>query len=106
MLKSSFINEEPKFLNHRVYKIFSYENFKGDLCNALGMSSDSFDEYDHKCTTKLNKDASEKKMLIRGNSKPHIYENLLRAIMRRSRILQIKRSILMIFKTIKDKETM
>ena len=34
MLKSSFLNEEPKFLNYRVYKTFPYENLKG---GALGI---------------------------------------------------------------------
>ena len=36
MLKSSVINEEePKFLNYKDYKTFSFENFKGDFSNAL-----------------------------------------------------------------------
>lgn len=47
MLKSSFINEEQKFLTYTVYKTFCLENSKGDLYNALWSSSNWIDELDH-----------------------------------------------------------
>ena len=34
-----------QFIHYRVYKTFSFENFKGDLSNTLGNSSDSFEEH-------------------------------------------------------------
>ena len=51
-----------------VYKAFSCENFKRDLSHALGISIDSFDDFDEIFTTKLNKNAPKKKKLMRGNS--------------------------------------
>ena len=39
---------------------------KGDLSNALGSSSNSFDELDDIFTTKLNKNAPKEKELIGG----------------------------------------
>ena len=75
MFKSSFNNEEPKFLNYRVYKTFCFENFKGDLSRDLGSNCDSCDEFKHILTTKLNKYDPKKKKLIRGNSKSHINRN-------------------------------
>ena len=35
MLKSSFINIEPKLLNYGDYKNFNFGNFKEDLSEAL-----------------------------------------------------------------------
>ena len=50
-----------------------FENFKRDLGNALGNSSDSFDEFDHIFTTKLNKHAGKKEKLIREKRLIEIY---------------------------------
>ena len=44
MLKSSFINIEPKLLNYREYKNFSFGNFKEDLSEALLDCRNSYDE--------------------------------------------------------------
>ena len=46
MLKSSFINIEPKLLNYRNYKNFKFENFKEDLSEALLICRNSYDEFD------------------------------------------------------------
>ena len=92
-LKSSFISEVPKFLNYRVDKTFSDENFKGNLSKALRSISDSFDKLDHVFTTKLNKHTPKKK-LIRRNSKPHINRNLRRAIMKMSSLKKIVNKIM------------
>ena len=61
-----------KFLNYKGYKTFSLESFKRDLSNALGSSSDSFDEFDHIFITKLNKHALKNKKLIKGKRKPQV----------------------------------
>ena len=84
ILKSS--NEEPKFLNFRVYENFPYENFKGDLSNAFGSSSNLFDEFDHIFMAKSDKHAPKKKELIRENSKPPINRKLRLVIMKSSRL--------------------
>ena len=52
--------------------LISLESFKRDLSNALGSSSDSFDEFDHIFITKLNKHALKNKKLIKGKRKPHV----------------------------------
>ena len=46
MLKSSFINIEPKLLNSREYKNFSFGNFKKNLGEALLDCRNSYDEFE------------------------------------------------------------
>ena len=86
MLKSCFNNTEPKLLNYRDFKHFSQENFKEDLSEALCDCGDSYDDFDHIFTSKLNKHAPKKKKWIRGNNKPHVNKALRQAIMKRSRL--------------------
>ena len=83
MLKSCFNNTEPKMLNYRDFKHFLQENFKEDLSEALYDCGDSYDDFDHIFTSKLNKHAPEEKKRIRGN-KPHVNKALRQAIMKRS----------------------
>ena len=97
MLKSSFIEEEQKFLNYKIYKTFSLENFTEDYSNALGSSSDSFNEVDHIFTTKLNKHATKKKKLIRGYSKSHINNHLPRlTLLMKQRITMILQELMIL----------
>ena len=86
MLKSCFNNIESKLLNYRDFKHFSQENFKEDLSEALCDCGDSYDDFDHIFTSKLNKHAPKKKKWIRGNNKPHVNKALRQAIMKRSRL--------------------
>ena len=86
MLKSCFNNTEPKLLNYRDFKHFSHENFKEDFSEALCDCGDSYDDFDHIFTSKLNKHAPKKKKWIRGNNKPHVNKALRQAIMKRSRL--------------------
>ena len=72
MLKSCFNNIESKLLNYRDFKHFSQENFKEDLSEAVCDCGDSYDDFDHVFTSKLNKHAPKKKKRIKGNSKPHV----------------------------------
>ena len=44
MLKSSFINIDPKLLNYRDYKNFDSGNFKGDLSEALLICTNTHNE--------------------------------------------------------------
>ena len=86
MLKTCFNNAEPKLLNYRDFKHFLQENFKEDLSEALCDCGDSYDDFDHIFTSKLNKHAPKKKKWIRGNNKPHVNKALRQAIMKRSRL--------------------
>ena len=67
MLKSSFINIEPKLLNYGDYKNFSFGNFKEDLSAALLICRNSCDEFESAFITALDKHASKKKKWLRGN---------------------------------------
>ena len=67
MLKSSFINIEPKLLNYGDYKNFSFGNFKEDLSAALLICRNSYDEFKSAFITALDKHASKKKKWLRGN---------------------------------------
>ena len=62
------------------------ENFKEDLNEALCDCGDSYDDFDHIFTSKLNKHAPKKKKWIRGNNKPHVNKALRQTVMKRSRL--------------------
>ena len=62
MLKSSFINIEPKLLNYRDYKNFNFGNFKEDLSEALLIGRNSY-EFESAFIAALDKHASKKKTL-------------------------------------------
>ena len=61
MLKSSFINIEPKLLNYRDYKNFNFGNFKEDLSEALLICRNSYNEFESAIITALDKHATKKK---------------------------------------------
>ena len=61
MLKSSFINIEPKLLNYRDYKNFNFGNFKEDLSEALLISRNLYDEFESAFITALDKHGPKKK---------------------------------------------
>ena len=86
MLKSCFNNTEPKLLNYRDFKHFSQKAFKEDLPEALCDWGNSYDDFEHIFTSKLNKPAPKKKKWIRGNNKPHVNKVLRQAIMKRSKL--------------------
>ena len=86
ILKSCFNNTELKLLNYRDFKHFSQEAFKENLSKALSDCSNSYDDFDHICTSKLNKHAPKKKKWIRGNNKPHVNKPLRQTFMKRSRL--------------------
>ena len=44
MLKSSFVNIEPKQLNYRDFRSFSFESFKEDLLTACTNSYETFED--------------------------------------------------------------
>ena len=85
MLKSSFINFEPKLLNYREYKNFSIGNFKEDLSEVLLDCRNSYDEFESAFITVSDKHAPKKKKWLRGNNKAHITKPLPQALMKRSK---------------------
>ena len=86
MLKSCFNNTEPKLLNYRDFKHFSQEVFKEDLREALCDCGNSYDDFEHNFTSKLNKHVLKKEKWIGGNNKPHVNKALHQAIMKRSKL--------------------
>ena len=60
MMKSSFINIEPKPLNYRECKNFNFGNFQEDLSEVLLICRDSYDEFESAFITALDQCAPEK----------------------------------------------
>ena len=83
MLKSSFVNIEPKQLNYRDSKNFSFERFKEDLLTAC---TNSYETLEDAFKTSLDKHAPKKKKWLRGNNKLHVNKMLRKAIMKRSKL--------------------
>ena len=61
MLKSCYSNTEPKLLNYRNFKHFSQEAFKEGLSEALCDCGNSYDDFEHIFTSKLDKHVPKKK---------------------------------------------
>ena len=85
MLKSCFNKTESKLINQRDFKHFSQEAFKEDLSEVFCDCGNSYDDFDHISTTKLNIDAPKNKNRMRGNNKSHVTKALAQA-MKRSRL--------------------
>ena len=86
LLKSSVVNIEPKQLNYRDFKNFSFEIFKEDLSEALAECTNSYETFEDAFKTSLDKYAPKKKKWLRGNNKPHVNKKLRQAIMKRSKL--------------------
>ena len=61
MLKTTFINNEPKLLKYRCCKNFSLDIFKDDLTENLINNCNSYDDFDHIFSCQLDKHAPRKK---------------------------------------------
>ena len=86
MLKSSFVNIEPKQLNYRDFKNFSFEIFKEDLRQALTECTNSYETFEDTSKTSLDKYAPKKKKCFRENKKSHVNKMLRKTIMKRSKL--------------------
>ena len=64
MLKSSFINNEPKLLNYREYKNLYFE--------PLLDCRNSYDKFENAFITALDKHVPKKKKWLRESNKPDI----------------------------------
>ena len=63
MPKIIFQKSEPKQLIYRDFKNFYFESFKNDLLENMVTCDRSYDEFDRKFTTVLNKRLKNKKWL-------------------------------------------
>ena len=82
MLKTTFINTEPKLMKYRCYKTFSLDIFQDDLTGKLMNECNSYDDFDHIFSCQLDKNAPQIKNWIRGNTKPQVNAKLSSAIMK------------------------
>ena len=61
MLKSSFVNIEPKEIKYRDFKNFSFESFMEDLSEVLTECTNSYETFEDAFKTSLYKYAPKKK---------------------------------------------
>ena len=76
MLKSSFVNTEPKQLNYRDSKNFSFESFKEGLSEVLTACTNSYETFEDGFKTSYDNYAPKKKKWLRGNKRPHVNKML------------------------------
>ena len=81
MLKSSVVNIEPKQLNYRDFKNFSFEIFKEDLSEVLTECTNSYETFED-----AFKYQPKKEKWLRENNKPHVNKMLRKAIMKISKL--------------------
>ena len=86
MLKSFCANIEPKQLNYRDFKNFSFESFKKVFSEVLTACTNSHEAFQDALKTSLDKYAPKKKKWLRGNDKSHVNKTLRKAIMKRSKL--------------------
>ena len=86
MLKTTFQKSKPKQLTYRDFKNFYFESLKNDLLENMVVRDRSYDEFDRKFSTVLNKRAPKKKKWLHGNQKPRINKTLRHEIMKRSKL--------------------
>ena len=86
ILKTTFEKEESKKVTYRNYKQFQWETFEKDLTISLRNCNCEYENYEQNFIEVLNTHAPKKVKILRGNHKPHYYNNLRKAIMKRSRL--------------------
>ena len=89
MLKTTFQKSELKQLISRDFKNFHFQSFKNDLLENMVTCGSSYDEFDRKFTTVLNKRAPKKNKWLRGNQKPHTDITLRHEVMKGSKLKNI-----------------
>ena len=89
-LKSKSIKLPPKEITYRCYKNFSLENFSQKIQeNFYYESINDYEKFRDMVVSTLNIYAPLKKVIIRGNSKPHMTKLLRKEIMKRSRLKNV-----------------
>ena len=80
MLKSCLNNTEPKLSDYRNFKHFLQEAFKEELSEAFCDCGNSYDDFEHFSTSKLNRHAPKNKKWIRGNNKAMLIKSYVRPL--------------------------
>ena len=86
ILKTTFEKEESKKVTYCNYKQFQWETFEKDLRSTLRNCNGEYENYEQNFVKVLNTHAPKKIKIFRGNHKLHYYNNLRKAIMKRSRL--------------------
>ena len=94
VMKTSYWKIEPRVINYRNYKSFSYEKFRESLLENLkgklsGNSDQSFSNFINPSNTVSDKQLPQKKKYIRGNQLPFMNKALSKAIMLRTNLRNI-----------------
>ena len=89
MFKITFQQSEPKQFIYRDFK--NFECFKNDLLKNMVTCDRSYNEFDKKFTTVLNKHAPKRKKWLRGNRTHHINKTLRHEIMKRPKLKNKRR---------------
>ena len=85
-MKTTLKCEESKKLIYRNYSNFSQKDFQSDLLLNIGDGKNNYFEFDKNFVETLDKHASKKTKIFRGNHKPLINKTLRKAIMKRSQL--------------------
>ena len=85
-MKATFEKEESKVLVYRDYKNFNFNCFKSELLSRFHHNNVTFTSFENNFVNVLNREATKKSKVFRGNQKPHLNESLRAAIMKRSRL--------------------
>ena len=86
VMKTTLKCEESKKLIYRNYSNFSQKDFQSDLLLNIGDGKNNYFEFDKNFVETLDKHASKKTKIFRGNHKPLINKTLRKAIMKRSQL--------------------
>ena len=85
ILKTKFEKFEPKKLIYRNFKQFDSEQFKLDICNSMSAVR-THAAFENTFVSILDKHASKKTEILRGNQTPYFNKKLRKQIMIRSRL--------------------
>ena len=82
MLKTTFKKEDSKRLIYRDNKNFNNKYFQTDLINELSKWFKNYEFFENVFVTVLDRRATRKPKILRGNQKPHVNKNLRKTIMK------------------------
>ena len=89
-LKSKSIKIPPKEVTYRCFKTFSFEYFSQIIQQQfLYGNINCYEKFENMVVNLLDIYAPVKKVMIRGNSKPHVTKLIRKEIMKRSRLKNV-----------------
>ena len=87
MLKNKYERMPPTTITYRSYKNFTEEHFKEAIRSDCSyIEGGNLTSLQHVIEKRLDQFAPMKKIVLRGNNKPHMTSQLRKAIMKRSRL--------------------